>query len=105
MLLQLFVTEFEVCGGPSLDAGELKFHMLLYTALMGLTWLLDATATVRKHVPDLAGIKDRFDPRFKTDERARSQTQIMTVFLNLWQTQDFGALLDQFLRRTQLVQS
>jgi hypothetical protein len=68
--------------------------------MMGLTWLLDATATVQKHVPDLAQVKDRFDPRFKMNERARAQTQILTVFLNLWQTQDFGAVLDKFLRRT-----
>jgi hypothetical protein len=98
-LLRLFVAEFAACGGPPLDPGELKFHMLLYTAMMGLTWLLDATATVRKHVPELADIRDRFDPRFKTNERARAQTQIMTVFLNLWQTQDFGAVLDRFIAR------
>src|SRR6202012_5038729 len=96
----LFVSEFAASGGPALDPAELKFHMQLYIAMMGLNWLLDATTTVRKHVLDLAAIQDRFDPRFKSNERARAQTQILTVFLNLWQTQDFGAVLDEFVRRT-----
>lgn len=98
-LLALFVSEFAVCGGPALDPGEIKFHMQLYIAMMGLNWLLDATSTVRKQVPDLAMVKDRFDPRFKISERARSQIQILTVFLNLWQRQDFGAVLDRFIAR------
>ncbi len=96
-LLHLFVSEFAACGGPPLDPGELKFHMQLYIAMMGLTWLLDATSTVRKHLPDLADVNDRFDLSFKANERARAQTQILTVFLNLWQTQDFGAVLDRFI--------
>ena len=99
-LLALFVSEFAACGGPKLDPGEIKFHMQIYIAMMGLNWLLDATSTVRKHVPDLAAVKDRFDLRFKSNERARAQTQILTVFLNLWQTQDFGAVLDRFIART-----
>ena len=96
-LLALFVSEFAACGGPALDPGELKFHMQLYIAMMGLNWLLDATSTVRKQVPELATVKDRFDPRFRTNERARAQMQILTVFLNLWQKQDFGAVLDRLV--------
>ncbi|MGB8366692.1 MAG: hypothetical protein ACLQUZ_00105 [Rhizomicrobium sp.] len=100
-LLALFVAEFRGCGGPALDVEELKLHLELYVALMGLRWLLDAPSLIQRHLPDLAEIESRFDPRFKANEFARAQLHIMTVFLNLWETRDFGMVLDRFLRRTQ----
>ena len=30
---------------------------------------------------------------------ARGQLHMLTVLLNLWQTQDFGKALDEFLKR------
>jgi hypothetical protein len=98
-LLALFVAKFQRCGGPAVDVEELKLHLHLYIATMGLAWLMDAPALIQAKIPDLAAIADRFDPRFSTNESARVQLQLMTTFLNLWQTQDFGSLLDRFLRR------
>jgi hypothetical protein len=60
---------------------------------MGLAWLLDAPPLIQRLVPDLADVEDRFDKRISDNETARAQLQIMTVFLNLWETQDMGALL------------
>ena len=68
--------------------------MLLYAGTMGLAWLLDAPPLILALVPDLSEVNSRFDPRIAEDETARAQLQIMTVFLNLWETQDLGKLLD-----------
>lgn len=98
-LLAHFAAEFHRCGGPVLDVEELKTHLLLFVALMGLAWLMDAPALIQKQIPDLASIKDRFDPKFKSNETARVQLQMMTNVLNLWQKQDFGKLLGDFVEQ------
>jgi hypothetical protein len=66
---------------------------------MGLGWLMDAPPLILAQIPDLTDIENRFDPRFRANEIARVQLQMMTNFLNLWQTQDFGAVLDRVLSR------
>lgn len=98
-LLEHFIEEFRRCGGPALDLVELKTHLMLQIALMGLAWLMDAPALIEKHIPDLASIKDRFDQRFKSNESARVQLQMMSNVLNLWQTKDFGKLLDDSIKQ------
>lgn len=98
-LLAHFAAEFRQCGGPVLDVAKLKIHLLLYLALMGLAWLMDAPALIEKAVPDLSSIGNRFDERFISSEMARVQLQMMTNVLNLWQTQDFGALLARSVKK------
>jgi hypothetical protein len=46
-LLALFAAEIRSCGGQELDIEELKLHLSLYAATMGLAWLLDAPARRR----------------------------------------------------------
>lgn len=94
-LLARFVEEFHRSGGAVLDVPKLRRHLLLYAALMGTTWLLDAPAYLGSLVPDLATVRDRFDPRIRGREAARTQLQMLTVFLNLWDTRGIGALLAQ----------
>ncbi len=89
-LLDLFTVEFRNCGGPALDIEELKLHILLYAGTMGLAWLLDAPPLILDLVPDLSEVPNRFDDRIRHVETARVQLQIMTVFLNLWETQDMA---------------
>jgi len=96
-LLALFVTEFRRSGGPALELAILKRQLMLYVALMGLAWLLDAPAYLRVLVPDLAEMQSRHDPRIRDNEAARTQLQMLTTFLTLWETQDFGGVLDGFL--------
>ena len=100
-LLLLFVTEFRAAGGPAIDADELKFHLQLFTALTGIAWIMDAPSIVQAQVPELAQIHDRYDPRFTANALARVQLQLLTAFLNAWQTQRFGTVLDRFLQLTQ----
>lgn len=99
-LLALFVAEYRRCGGPIIEIEELRLHLHLYIAIMGLAWLLDAPALIGAQMPDLNDVDSRFDPRIKTNEAVRVRLQMMSTFLNLWHRQHFGRLLDQFLSRT-----
>lgn len=98
-LLGLFVSEYRACGGPDIDAGELRFHLDLFVAMLGMGWLMDAPSMILREIPDLEKVPSRCDPRFERNESARSQLHMATIFLNLWQTHDFGKVLDLFLRR------
>lgn len=96
-LLALFAAEFETSSGATVDLAVLKRELMLYAAIMGLNWLLDVPAYLASLVPDLAHVRDRFDPCIEGNEAARSSLQMMSNFLNLWETQDFGAVLRDFL--------
>lgn len=98
-LLALFVAEFRGAGGPEIAVDELKQHLFLFVATMGLAWLMDAPPMIQAQIPDLAAVESRFDERFRTNETARTQLHMFTSFLNLWRTQDFGRVLDRFLER------
>jgi hypothetical protein len=104
-LLQLFTEEFARCGAPALDRRELQLHLHLFTALMGLAYLMDAPPIIRAEIPDLAHAKNRYDPRFQQNENARVQLHMLTMFLNQWQTHNFGALLDRMIDRIPANQS
>jgi hypothetical protein len=92
-LLVLFLDELRSCGGPALQVEDVKLHLHLYVAVMGLAWLMDAPAFLQARIPDLREVDSRFDPRIAANERARSRLQIMTTFLNLWDTQDLGTCI------------
>ncbi len=96
-LLALFAAEFEAAGGKKLDITALLRELKLYAAIMGMNWLLDTPAYVESLVPELALAEGRLDPRIQSNEAARATLQMMTNFLNLWQTRDCGRALDEFL--------
>lgn len=97
-LVGLFAEEFHACGGPVLDVRALRLHLDLFTAMMGLAYLMDAPPLIRAELPDLARAQSRFDPQLRTNEWARVQLHMMTMLLNQWRKRDFGALLDGVLR-------
>lgn len=92
-LLYHFAAEYRRAGGPLLDIGVLGSQLVMYATLMGVTWLLDAPGYIRAVVPDLADVKDRYDPRISDNEVARSQLRMLTNFLGLWATHDVLGLL------------
>lgn len=92
-LLALFAQEFTRCGGPTLDLAEFKLHLIIYVAMMGLTWMLDVPQYVVAKTPELAAVENRFDTRIESNERVRSQLLIMTAFLNLWDKSDMSAVI------------
>jgi len=93
MLLDVFIAEFRKAGGPALEIEELKRQMFLASAMMSLSWLMDAPAMIKKLIPSLAADADRFNSAIKQNESARSQLLMLTNFLNLWQRHEFGQLL------------
>ena len=83
-LLQTFTGEVRHSGGADLDPAELGWQMLLYAAVMGITWLLDVPARLRARLgPDTASVT-RFDPRIADDESMRAPLQMLSNVLNLW---------------------
>jgi hypothetical protein len=94
-LLTLFITEFQASGGPALNLPELKMHLVLYVAMMGLAYLMDAPPRILAEVPNLTDCQSRLDPRLAQSETARTQLLMMTNFLNLWQSRDLGAMLNR----------
>ena len=93
-LLALFADEFEACGAPAIDHGTLTLHFTLYVAMMGITWLMDAPARVRREIIDLGAVESRFDTRFAASETARVQLLMMSNFLGLWCSQDVTGVLE-----------
>lgn len=97
-LLRLFVAEFARYGGPALDMDELKLHMHLYVAIMGLAWLMDVPAFIQAQIHEFPDAADRFDPLIETNETVRVRLHMMTTFLHLWNTRNFGKLLSRIHR-------
>lgn len=91
-LLTLFVMEYERCGGPRLDPSRLRRHMLLYAAAMGVAWLLDVPALIRKRFDAVPGT--RKDPRIRDDESVRAPLQMLSNLLSAWERHRVGDLLD-----------
>jgi hypothetical protein len=100
-LLNLFVAEFRRYGGPAVDPGRLRQHTLLYAAAMGVAWLLDVPALIRKRfetAPD-----SRLDPRIRGDESVRAPLQMLSNLLSAWERYRVGELLDTALDEEGLV--
>ncbi len=98
-LITLFTDELHKQGGPRLDVAELKLHLDLYIALIGLSYFLESPSRIVFRLPEAVDASGPLDPVFRKSDTARNQLHIATVFLNLWQTHDFGASLDRLLQR------
>jgi hypothetical protein len=98
-LLDLFVGELQANGGPRLAVAELRLHLDLYVAMMGLSYFLDSPARILFRCPGAATASGPLDPVILGTETARNQLHISTVFLNLWRAHDIPAALDQVLAR------
>ena len=62
---------------------------------MGITWLLDVPALIRRRLPDAGPQTTRTDPRIRDDEGVRAPLQMLTNVLNLWETRGLGDVLSQ----------
>lgn len=97
-LIALFAEEYRKCSGIDIDVADLTFYNDLSTALLGIAWMLDAPSLIEAEIPDLARVRDRFDPMFRENFLARAQLQLLTVFLNEWQVEDLAAVCRRFSR-------
>ncbi|CQD13921.1 hypothetical protein BN1232_02852 [Mycobacterium lentiflavum] len=91
-LLQLFGTEVRRHGGPQLDPARLRRHTLLYAAAMGVAWLLDVPALIRKRF-GADPPTTRKDPRIREDESVRAPLQMLCNLLSAWERYGVGELL------------
>ncbi|BBZ26285.1 hypothetical protein MMAD_05800 [Mycolicibacterium madagascariense] len=96
-LVESFAAEYHRCGGPEVDAVELRTHLDMVTATMGLAYLMDAPPLIQLELPDLDDVTGPTDPRLTSNENARVLLHMMTMFLNQWQTRDFGTMLRDVL--------
>lgn len=94
-LVALFAAEYKAAGGPDVDPGRLMLHLRLYTALMGIAYLLDAPARIAAEFDDLSMIEGRRDPRFAEKENPRIMLHILTSLLTMWHGTDFDRMLDR----------
>jgi hypothetical protein len=98
-LLAYFTGDLHAHGGPLLGIGELRLHLQLYVALIGLAGLIVAPDRILYRLPEAVNATGPADPIFRKSDQARNFLHIFTNFLNLWQTHDFGASLDRMLER------
>jgi hypothetical protein len=92
-LTDLFCAQVAASGGPRLDGEVLRRHVLRYTALMAITWLLGVPATVAARVPGAGVGTTRFDAGIRDDEGVRAPLQMLGNALNLWRTRDLASAL------------
>jgi hypothetical protein len=98
-LLALFVDTLQAEGGPRLELAELKLHLDLSVALLGLGLMMDVPTLALTRLPEAADASGPLDPILFQDEVVRGFLHVFTAFLNLWRRHDFGAALDQVLAR------
>lgn len=98
-LLALFTGEVLAHGGPRLDVAELRLHLDLSVAMLGLSLMMDVPSLVLSRLPQVVSAHGPLDPVLHKNEVARGFLHVFTAFLNLWQTHDFGERLDQLLER------
>jgi hypothetical protein len=98
-LLVFFADEFHGHGGPRIDVAELKLHLLLYMALMGVSYFMASPSRILHRVPEAVYASGPRDPVFRTNETGRNNLHCLSIFLSLWEREQFGSVLNEFLIR------
>ena len=99
-LLALFTSELHAHGGARLDVAALKLHMSLSVAMLGLALMMDVPALVLSRLPEVTHTYGPRDPVLQQNPVVHGFLHVFTSCLNLWQTQHFGARLDQMLEKS-----
>jgi hypothetical protein len=92
-LLSGFAADYHEAGGPRVAAADLREHLHLYSAYMGVAGLLGAARLVRERVPDVARATGPTDPMILANEGARCFLHVFTAFLNFLEMDDFAMRL------------
>ena len=98
-LLALFSRQLHAHGGPRLDVAQLRLHLHLSVAMLGLALMMEVPSLVLSRLPEAVGAHSQLDPVLHRNEVARCFLHVFTAFLNLWGTHDFGASLDLMLEK------
>ncbi|UDY34974.1 hypothetical protein [Dermatobacter hominis] len=98
-LLERFARVFEESGGGRLDPAVLRRQFRLHVVAGGLRWPLGTVPLIERHVPDLATVTGRLDPRIADHELPRTQLHLLTAYLVLWRASDARSLIDGAVAR------
>lgn len=90
-LIALFAAEYHAAGGPVVTAREVKDHLTLHMAAMGVARVLAFPEIIRFRLPECIDASGPFDPMFHAVDPARNCRQVYVNFLQFWRRQDFGA--------------
>ncbi|MCB2078935.1 MAG: hypothetical protein KDE55_14715, partial [Novosphingobium sp.] len=89
-MLALFASQYSASGGPMLCLRELRQHLTVYIAIVGLANLMDVPALVLGRLPEAAGAGSLNDAIFEDHEIVRSFLHILQVFLHFWSANDIA---------------
>jgi hypothetical protein len=91
-LLNVFIDEYALCGGPRLRLDDLRLHNLLIVIVSGVAYSMAAPLAVERDIQDIAALESYRDDAFREHENARIQLHMMTKMLNVWQTRKLGGV-------------
>ena len=94
-LLALYVDEFAAQGAPRLDLDELRLHVLLLTAVSGVSFSMGAPVAIEREISDIDAIESPTDTVLRDHDNARVQLHMMTNMLENWQTLELADLIRQ----------
>jgi hypothetical protein len=77
----------------------LKLHLLLYMALMGVSYFMASPSRILLRMPEAVEASGPRDPAFRSNETARNNLHCLSIFLSLWERERFGKVLNDFLIR------
>lgn len=94
-LLDVFIEEYAAQGGPRLDPGELRLHVLLIAAISGVGFAMGAPVAIAREIDDIDALTGPRDDALRAHDNARVQLHMMTNLLENWQAFMLGDLVRQ----------
>ena len=94
-LIALWCETYKQAGGPVLDPARFLEDYKLAVALLGAAWIVDAPSIIQGQIPDVSILQGRHDPQLAGNFLARSQLQILMLFLNEWRDLEIDRALSQ----------
>ena len=96
-VLGLFVDEYRANGGPAITVAEVRRHLVLHMAVMGVARVLAFPEIIRFRLPECIAAEGPFDPMFHAVDPARNCRQVYVNFLQFWHREDFGAAVRELV--------
>ncbi len=97
-LLALFAEEYAKAGGPIIKVHDLKRHLIVHIAVMGIARVLAFPEIIQFRLPACANSNGPCDPMFLTSDPARNCLSVYSIFLQLWLNQGFRHHIEQVVR-------
>ncbi len=99
-LLALFASEYAAQGGALVTPAEIKLHLTLHMAAMGVARVLAFPEIITFRCPEIASLSGPRHPALLRIEPARNCRQVYVNLLQFWRRQDFGGAVEGVLKRT-----